>query len=143
MNEIKINYREIEITYNEPTNTWRASGYRNKDSLEAMKKAVDGQLDKPEKSKFERVEAIRLDYLTPEIVTVTSLCEDGGAWFTNSKAQRAKDTKWSLHKYHVLDDTSRKSLADWQELENQIAALKQKQKAIIETFQKLTLPVQS
>lgn len=116
-------YREVQISYDESNNLWNADGYRKKQSLAIMKAAIDRQLDKPDSAARIKTQAMHEQYGKIEVVTITSMGEDGSLRYTNSKGKRAKASHWAVSNFKVFDQGL---LDEWNVLNSEIEALKKR-----------------
>lgn len=138
MSEIKQTYRDVEITYFEMQNEWQAEGYRSKQSLKELREAIDRHLDKPERKKAERTQAIRVGYGRPELVTITSVSEDGSIWYTNVKGERSKENgRWGAKNFFVLDVNSKVLLNRWTLAQEEKERIEEQQASVLSQLVKL------
>jgi hypothetical protein len=134
--EIKVVYRDSEITYNENSNTWNAECFsKPADTLANAKTRIDAKLDKEKRVPFNRFEAFvkRLNYDsgTWPLVTITSVTDDGKqAWAAIGKEREKIGSHYGPEPLKVFPNTPENA-----ELVAKIHALEKQTEEILKSIE--------
>ena len=145
---IKVTYQDVQVTYIEGSNLWEfelRGRTRTAPSLAKAKEFIDKEPAEKRKP-FERFLSIKWAYGERKTITVTSYADKGWGgdhnfWTVDSSKTtwrgNPKRSKESASKLIVISPENTEKIQQYDELDKQIKALKEKQERVFQSLERV------